>query len=87
MHRLIILGAALIFSVLLLITGRGDLTAQTAPQVSLLPADQIGAQASADIGFAELAPPQTQDKVRHVDPDGMDDVAGTADDASDAKPY
>jgi len=86
MHRLIILGAALILSVLLLIGAQGDLTAQTEAQVSLLPADQIGAQASADIGFADLAPPQTAGKVRHVDPDGADDVAGTADDGSDANP-
>jgi hypothetical protein len=85
-NRLTILGAALILSVLLLIVGQGDLTAQTEAQVSLLTPDQIGAQASADISFANLAPPQTRDKIRHIDPDGADDVAGTMDDGSDANP-
>ncbi|MBA2715210.1 MAG: right-handed parallel beta-helix repeat-containing protein [Rubrobacteraceae bacterium] len=55
-------------------------------QVSLLTQDQIGAQPSADIGFAKLAPPQSGSDVFHVDPDGADNAVGTADDGSDANP-
>ena len=62
----------------------GALGGTSGTQVSLLPPGQIGAQAAADIGFANLAPPQTADKVRHVDPNGADNVSGTADDGSDA---
>ncbi|MDQ3912307.1 MAG: hypothetical protein M3305_11170, partial [Actinomycetota bacterium] len=43
----------------------------------------IGAQSSADIGFANLAPPQSESNVFHVDPNGADNVAGTVDDGSD----
>jgi acid phosphatase type 7 len=64
----------------------GALGSSSGTQVSLLPPSQIGAQASADIGFANLTPPQTQDRVRHVDPNGADNVAGTADDGSDTNP-
>jgi acid phosphatase type 7 len=46
-------------------------------QVGLLQPSQIGAQAPADIGFANLVPPQTPDKVRHVAPNGSDSNPGT----------
>jgi hypothetical protein len=52
-------------------------------QVNLLTKEGIGAQASADIGFANLNPPQSGSNVFHVDPDGADNVSGTADDGSD----
>ncbi len=56
-------------------------------EVSLLPPDQIGAQASADVKFADLAPPQPGSaNAFHVDPDGKDNRANTADDGSDANP-
>lgn len=52
-------------------------------QVSLLTKDKIGAQASADIKFADLSPPQSGSSVFHVDPNGADDISGNADDGSD----
>lgn len=56
-------------------------------EVSLLPPDQIGAQASADVKFADLAPPQPGSaNAFHVDPDGKDNSANTADDGSDSNP-
>ena len=60
---------------------------QGVAEVSLLPPDQIGAQASADVTFADLAPPQSGSaNAFHVDPDGADNVAGNADDGSDTNP-
>ncbi|HEX5913059.1 MAG TPA: hypothetical protein VFY54_08035, partial [Rubrobacter sp.] len=52
-------------------------------QVSLLTKDKTGAQASADIKFADFSPPQSGSSVFHVDPNGADDISGNADDGSD----